>query len=127
MRYFGWVVAALILALNAGCGPAPPTLAGGKPVAHWLTVLHSPDPKERREAADKLGNVGPADAAACPALVEALRDPDAQVRGKAILGLTKCGAAAKSALPTLQDLQEHDPDAGVRDYAGKAIAKIQGQ
>ncbi len=127
MRYFGWVVAALILALNAGCGPAPPTLAGGKPVAHWLTALHAPDPKERREAADKLGNVGPADAAACPALVEALRDPDAQVRGKSILGLTKCGAAAKSALPTLQDLKAHDPDAGVRDYAGKAIAKIQGQ
>ena len=48
-------------------------MAGGKPVSHWLTALHAPDAKEREEAARKLGNVGPADAAACPALVEALR------------------------------------------------------
>jgi HEAT repeat protein len=127
MRLSGQLLTGFVLLLAAGCGPAAPTLAGGKPVGHWLTALHDPDPKERREAADKLGNVGPADAAACPALVEALRDPDAQVRGKAILGLVKCGPAAKTAVPALQDLKEHDPDAGVRDYAGKALAKIQGR
>jgi HEAT repeat protein len=116
-----------MLTIGAGCGPAAPTLAGGKPVSHWVEALHGPDPKARREAADKLGNVGPADPAACPALVEALKDPDAQVRGKAILGLTKCGAAAKEAMPALQDLKERDPDPGVRDYAGKALKKIQGE
>ena len=118
-------MAVLALALAAGCGPALPTLAGGKPVSHWLRALHDPDPKERREAADKLGNVGPADPAACPALVEALRDPDARVRGAAILGLVRCGAAAKTAVPALRDLQEHDPDPGVRGYAGRALEKIQ--
>lgn len=124
MRCFGWLMA--VMALAAGCGPAAPTLAGGKPVSHWVEALHAPDPKERREAADKLGNVGPADPAACPALVEALKDTDAQVRGKAIVGLTKCGAA-RDAVAKLQELKEHDPDPGVRDYAGKALKKIQGE
>jgi HEAT repeat protein len=95
-------------------------------VSHWLQALHDPDAKERAEAAKKLGHVGPADPSACPALVEALADPDARVRGAAILGLLECGAAAKTAVPALQDLKEHDPDAGVRNYAGQALEKIQG-
>jgi HEAT repeat protein len=99
-------------------------LAGGKPVSHWLHALHNPDPMERKEAADKLGNVGPADPAACPALADALRDPDAGVRGAAILGLVRCGSAAKAAAPALEDLKEHDPDPGVRRYAGGALEKI---
>jgi HEAT repeat protein len=124
MRHIGGILA--LLALAMGCSPAAPTLAGGKPVSHWLAALHAPDAKEREEAARKLGNVGSADAAACPALVEALSDPDARVRGAAILGLLECGTAAKTAVPTLQKLKEHDPDAGVRNYAGQALEKIQG-
>lgn len=116
-----------VLALGAGCGPAAPTLSGGKPVSHWLQALHAADPKERGEAAEELGRVGAADPSACPALVEALGDADARVRGKAILGLVECGPAAKTAVPALQSLKEHDPDPGVRDYAGKALIKIQGE
>ena len=58
-----------------GMWPAAPTLAGGKPVSYWLRTLHDADPKERKEAADKLGNAGSADPAVCPALVEALQTP----------------------------------------------------
>jgi HEAT repeat protein len=123
MRRIGALLA--ILALTSGCGPAAPTLAGGKPVSHWLRALHGADPKERREAADKLGNVGPTDPAVVPALVEALHDSDARVREAAILGLVRCGAAAKTAVPALQDLKAHDPDLVVRDYAGRALEKIQ--
>jgi len=122
MRHIGCLLA--VFALAPGCGPAAPTLAGGKPVAHWLRALHDPDPRKRKEAADKLGNVGPADPAAFPALVEALRDPDAGVRGAAILGLVRCGPAAKAAVPALEDLREHDPDPGVRRYAGEALEKV---
>ncbi len=123
MRRIGAILS--VLALASGCGPAAPTLAGGKPVSHWLQALHAADANERREAAEKLGNVGPADPAACPALAEALRDPDARVRGAAILGLVRCGPSAKAAVPALQDLRDHDPDAGVRNYAGRALEKIQ--
>ncbi len=71
-------------------------MKGGRPqvppASRWLQALHAADPNERREAADKLGNVGP---------------------------------AAKTAVPALQDLREHDPDPGVRSYAGRALEKIQ--
>ena len=71
----------LVLAgLAAGCNRAQPTLAGGKPVTHWTTAIRDPDPKVRKEAAAKLGNVGPADPSALPALMGALKDPAAMVR-----------------------------------------------
>jgi HEAT repeat protein len=110
----------------AGCGPAAPTLAGGKPVSHWVNALRDADPKKREEAVEKLGNVGAADPAAFPALVGALKDPSARVRGAAILRIANGGPAAKAAVPTLQDLKDHDPDAGVRDYAAKALKNITG-
>ena len=125
MRFDGWLLMGMLL--TAGCGPAAPTLAGGKPVSHWLEALHAADPKERGEAAEELGRVGPADPSACPALIAALQDPDARVRGKAVVGLVQCGPAAKAAAPALQGLQAHDPDPGVRDYAAKALKKIQGE
>jgi HEAT repeat protein len=115
----------LALTVVLGCTPAAPTRAGGKPTAHWLRALHAADPRERREAADKLGNVGPADPSACPALAAALADSDAGVRAAAILGLVRCGPAAKSAVPALAGLKEHDPDPGVRDYAARALAALQ--
>src|SRR5207302_5092236 len=83
-RYLGMVL--VLLAVGpAGCGKARPVLAGGKPVRHWVTALGDPDPKVRRQAALKLGNVGPGDPAVLPALTAALRDGDAGVRRQAIL------------------------------------------
>ena len=125
MRYHKCLVIAAALALAGGCGPAP-TQAGGKPVSHWLHELKDSDPKKREEAVEKLGNVGPADPAAYPALVGSLSDPSARVRGAAILGIVKGGAAAKAAVPALQDLKDHDPDAAVRAYAAKALKSITG-
>ena len=68
MRQFKWALIVAALTLAAGCGPAAPTLSGGKPVSHWVQALHDPDPKKREEAVEKLGNVGSADPAAYPAL-----------------------------------------------------------
>src|SRR5439155_16911918 len=82
-------------ALLGGCGKEQPMLAGGKPVSHWVQALQNPDPKVRKQAAFKLGNVGPADPTALPALIEALKDRDAGVRREAILALLKCGPAAR--------------------------------
>ena len=110
--------------LFLGCGKTAPTLAGGKPVSHWVQALHDPNVKIRKEAALKLGNVGTADPAAIPALIEALKDRDASVRSEAILGLVKSGPDAAAARPALEDLQKNDRDTKVRSYAARGLEKI---
>jgi HEAT repeat protein len=120
-------LAAVLLALfvaAGGCGRATPTLAGGKPVSHWVEALQSPDAATRKHAVAKLGNVGPSDPAAIPALVGALRDRDAAVRREAILAVMKAGPQAEDAVPALTELQEKDKDANVRADAGRALAAI---
>jgi len=99
-------------------------MAGGKPVSYWLQALKDPNAKVRKQAAFKLGNVGPADSAVLPALLEALRDADASVRSEAILALIKFGPQAKEAIPLLTDLQQRDRDTRVRTYAAKALEKL---
>jgi HEAT repeat protein len=124
MRYLKYLLISAAFAL--GCGPAAPTMAGGKPTSHWVDALRDPDPKKREEAVEKLGNVGSADPTAYPALVGALKDPSPRVRGAVVLALGKPGSAAKAAVPALQDLKEHDPDPGVRQYAAKALKNLTG-
>jgi HEAT repeat protein len=116
-------VAALAF-LAGGCGPSQPTLAGGKPIGYWVEALKDPDGKLRKTAVTKLGNVGPADPAVLPSLLDALKDSDAAVRDEAILALMKFGPGAKEAVPTLTDLRQSDPDARVREHARKALEKI---
>lgn len=123
-----FVLAALPLVFLTGCSKAPlPTLAGGKPVRNWVDSLqNSPDAKQRKEAAFKLGNVGPSDPAAFPALLSALKDRDAAVRSEAILALVKFGPASLEAVPTLTELRDRDEDPKVRTYAAKALEKLRG-
>jgi HEAT repeat protein len=116
-------IAGVVLLLS-GCGPARPTLLGGKPVAYWVEALRGPDVKLRIKAVRKLGNLGQADPAALPAVVGALKDADARVRREAVLALVKFGADAREAVTTLTELERRDADAQVREYAGRALAKI---
>lgn len=112
-----------------GCGKSPELhTASGKPVAFWLDALKAPstDPKQRLKAVKALSNVGTAHPQAIPALVEALEQPDATVRGEAVLALLKVGRDAKVALPTLERLAQSDKDEKIRGYATKAIAAING-
>jgi HEAT repeat protein len=122
MRHFLPLLAALLLA--CGCQQAQPTLSGGEPVSHWVQALKDPDAKQRKKAAHKLGNAGPADETVVPALVAALQDRDAGVRGEAALALAKFGPSARDAVPALTALQQ-DRDATVRAYAADAVGKIQ--
>jgi HEAT repeat protein len=107
-----------------GCGESTPPLAGGKPVSHWIEALRDPDPKVRKTAVTKLGNVGPADPAAVPALIGALKDPDATVRTEAVLAVVKSDAALNAAIAALSEMQQKDRDARVRAIAGKALDKL---
>ena len=120
------VLSLLLLSLIAGCSRQPEhVLAGGKSVEERLAALKNNDPKVRKEAVEKLGNVGPGDAHVVPALQEALADKDARVRTASILALVKCGAAAAPAVPALTELQTKDADRKVRDYAKEALIAIQ--
>lgn len=91
---------------------------------YWIEALQSPEAKIRKQAAFKLGNVGPSDPNALPALLAALNDGDASVRREAILAVLKCGIEARTAVPTLRALQQHDPNEQVRQCAAKAVERL---
>jgi HEAT repeat protein len=114
--------------LLAGCGQAgAPTekYFRGQPVEYWLEAIKAPDPRTRQRAADVLGNVGPIDGRAVPALVSAVKDADPKVRGAAVLALSRIGPPAASAEAALQQAAR-DPDPSVRAHAVKAIEQIRG-
>src|SRR5205807_844892 len=74
----------------------------------------------RRKAANALGLAGPDAAAAVPALVEALKDTDAQVRGTAARALAAVGP---SAVPALLKAAESSPDRPARPLAYLALGE----
>jgi HEAT repeat protein len=112
------------IALSGCTHKAGPALAGGKPPDYWVKNVTSPDKKLRKEAVEKLGNLGAASPEVLPALTSALHDADAQVRSEAVLALAKLGPNAKPAIHDLDALSQSDPDAKVRGYAAKALEKL---
>jgi HEAT repeat protein len=118
-----FILFAILLISLSGCSRAQPTMAGSK----WTEALREPDAKLRKKAAFTLGNIGPSDPAVLPALLTALKDADAGVRCEAILALLKFGPDAKEAVAELTNLKLHDADAKVREYASKALVKINGE
>ena len=58
-----------------------------------------------------------------PALIEALKDKEEDVRWSAAIGLGYFGEQAKDAIPALQAAQR-DRDARVREGAGVALSRI---
>jgi HEAT repeat protein len=125
MRQF--VAAAILVAVAIGCNrKTQPTMVHGKPVDFWLTEITGKDPKARKKAVSALGLVGPADPAAIPAVIAALKDNDASVRNEAALALLNLGSAASEAVPALTETLK-DPDGVVRASAAKAIDRINGK
>jgi HEAT repeat protein len=97
----------------------------GEPVSHWTEAAKSPDPKVRKKAIDVLGNVGPADPAAIPALIAAVKDKDASVRDAAVLALSKIGPPAAEGWPALREATK-DPNPTVRAHAVTAVERVSG-
>ena len=119
------ILVILVIALNGCKGRTGPILAGGKPIDHWLRAISDPDPKVRKAAAEKLGNVGASDPAILAALCVALQDKSADVRCQAILALAKSGSDAKEAVEPLKAIGKQDRDPRVRSYATKALEKLE--
>src|SRR5438093_743780 len=84
----------VILLFLIGCGSRAPTTVHGKSFEYWLEALHDPDARTRKKAVESLGNVGTDNPATVPALMGALDDREAQVRGAAALALLKIGPEA---------------------------------
>lgn len=82
--------------------PAPPDVAAR--IAHLLAV--DPSPLVREHAADALHEVAPQDPRAVAALVNALHDPESDVRHKVIFALGDFGSAADQAVDPLLALAD---------------------
>ena len=92
------------------------SLAGGtlddRIVARELSLEHS--------AVNALASIG---AAAVPALLEMLADPDPALRSDAARAIARIGSDARDAVPQLTAALG-DPDVNVRRYAARALGSI---
>jgi hypothetical protein len=119
--------ALLVLFVAAGCGPGcggeerGPMLAGGREVKSWVAAISDPNPKVRRQAVLKLGNVGDADPTVAEALTQALGDSDALVRHDAVLAVVKLRKPGSAIKDRLETMSRGDKDGRVRDVATKAL------
>jgi len=86
-------------------------------------TLKSENAAERLASARILGEIGPAAKDAAPALAEALKDPDRDVRQNAAQSLGYIGPGAKAAAPGLIFALK-DNDAQVRRSAAFALGKV---
>jgi len=115
-------VLSLLLFPLAGCQKE--AMAGEKPVSHWIKQLQDPDRTKRHDAANALGQTGPAAKAAVPALTEALKDTDEIVRARAAEALGMIGPDAGSAAPALIEVMKKDSYGTARSWAAGALAGI---
>ncbi len=106
----------LLAFLTAGCSRE-------KSTPELVADLKSPEEHNRIAAVRFLEQRKGDPAQVVPALVEALKDKEPEVRWGAANGLGYYGEQARDAIPALQAIQ-HDPDARVRRAVGAALARI---
>jgi HEAT repeat protein len=107
-------VVLLCLLSCAGCG---------KKTDDLIADLKSPQEGDRIKAVRILPQRKGDAAKVVPALIESLKDKQADVRWSAAIGLGYFGDQAKDAIPALQ-VAQHDRDARVREAAGVALSRI---
>jgi HEAT repeat protein len=120
---------AMALVLTAGSASAQTAAkepeAHGRPLSEWIAELKAAAPVLRNAAADEIAGLGPAAAAAVPALIEALDDPVAVVRFPVTVALAEIGPGAAAAVPRLKQMMEEDLNDEVAAAARRAIRHIQ--
>jgi HEAT repeat protein len=126
-------LAAATLALVLTAGPAQAQNGGatkepvsrGRPLSEWIADLKAPAPLTRNGAAYEIAGMGPAAAAAVPALIEALDDPVAVVRFPVTVALGEIGPGAAAAVPRLKQMMEEELNDEIAASARRAIRRIQ--
>lgn len=90
-------------------------------VSYWAKTLKARDPQLRVRAASALGATR--SEAAVPALLEALKDENADLRLAAIEALGRIGREARGSIPALSEALT-DTDPRIRSEAARALEKI---
>jgi HEAT repeat protein len=112
----------LVLGLLACCG-----CGKTKSTDQLIEDLKSGQEKDRLIAVRLLQQRKGDAAKVVPALIEALKDKDNDIRLSAAIGLGYFGEQAKDAIPALQQAAQQDRDARVREAAGVALSRIDPQ
>jgi HEAT repeat protein len=114
-------------ALAAQGKAAKEPVADGRPLSEWIAELKAPAPQTRNAAAYEISGMGPAAAAAVPALIESLDDPEPAVRFPVTVALGEIGPAAEAAVPRLLKVMQEDMNDEVAAGAKRAIRHIKPQ
>jgi HEAT repeat protein len=116
MRVQTYLILLLCLLACVGCG-------NKKSTDELVADLKSTQEGDRIKAVRLLPQRKGDAAQVVPALTEALKDKEGDVRWSAAIGLGYFGDQAKDAIPALQAAQR-DRDARVREAAGVALSRI---
>ena len=112
-RVFTTLGLAALLAASTASAQARPAhsnqpVSGGRPLSQWIADLKAAAPQTRNAAAYEIAGMGPPAAAAVPALIQALDDPEPSVRFPVTVALMEIGPAAKAAVPRLQQMMAEE-------------------
>jgi hypothetical protein len=110
-------------AQTSGAKPREP-VSSGRPLSEWIADLKGLSPQTRNAAAYEIAGMGPAAAAAVPALIEALDDPVPSVRFPVTVALMEIGPAAKAAVPRLQTMVDEEINDEIAASARRALRHI---
>ena len=129
-RIFGSLAAAALIFTSSawaqGAASKEP-VSDGHTLSEWVTDLKAAAPQVRNAAAYEISGMGPAAAAAVPALIVALDDPDPTVRFPVTVALGEIGPAAKDAVPRLKKMMDEEINDEVAAGAKRALRRIQPQ
>jgi HEAT repeat protein len=129
-RIFGSLAAAaLILTSSAWAqgASAKEPVADGRTLSEWVSDLKATAPQVRNAAAYEISGMGPAAAAAVPALIAALDDSEPSVRFPVTVALGEIGPAAKDAVPRLKKMMDEEINDEIAAGAKRALRRIQPQ
>jgi HEAT repeat protein len=128
-RVFTTLGLALFLTASTALAQAQPAhskepVSGGRTLSQWIADLKAPAPQTRNAAAYEIAGMGADAAAAVPALIQALDDPEASVRFPVTVALMEIGPGAKAAVPRLQQMVDEELNDDVAAAARRALKRI---
>jgi len=120
---------AAFLAASTAAAQARPVqskepVSGGRTLSQWIADLNAQAPQTRNAAAYEIAGMGPEAAAAVPALIKALDDPEASVRFPVTVALKEIGPAAKAAVPKLRQMVDEELNDEIAASARRALKRI---
>ena len=127
-RFLGSLAAAVFVlssSASAQGAASKEPVSDGRTLSEWVAELKAPAPQTRNAAAYEISGMGPAAAAAVPALIIALDDPEASVRFPVTVALAEIGPAAKDAVPRLKKMMDEEINDEIAASAKRAVRRIQ--